>query len=187
MSERILRSPDISPVGSVVGALPEGVRAAIDDAYRRGYEEGGGALARDSAILADKLTAAEARLLEAARAATVRDVGVVLDLAVELAEWFSGQALLADPERARAGVAAIVETLDEPRAHTLFVHPDILETLAGLPGSELAGIQADPSLAPDELRLTTDTSTVERVWHQAVERLRPTLLREIARETDQAG
>jgi len=187
MSERILRSPTISPVGSIVDALPSGVRAAIDEAYQRGFEDGGGNLARDSAVLAGKLAQAEAKLLDAARAATARDVSVVMDLAVELAEWFTGQVLVADPEMARASIADVVSTLEEPRAHTLFVHPEIVETLADLPESGLAGIKADPSLAPGELRLTTDGATVERVWRQAIERLRPTLLREIARETDQAS
>lgn len=187
MSERILRSPAISPVGSIVDALPAGVRAAIDEAYQRGFEDGGGDLARDSKVLAGKLTQAEAKLLDAVRVATARDVQIVMDLAIELAEWFTGQVLVADPEMARASVDDIMSTLEEPRAHTLFVHPDIVELLADLPASGLAGIKADASLAPGELRLTTDGTTVERVWRQAIERLRPTLLREIARETDQAS
>ena len=188
MSERILRSPAISPVGSVADALPATIRAAIDEAYERGLADGWrraqGELAQHSAVLARKIADADDRLVDAVRAATARDATMLADLAFELAEWFVGVAVTRDADAVREGLVELLAQLEEPRAHTLHLHPDVVallaESAAGSPPLGVAAIEPDPSLAPGELRLTTDGATVERVWRHAVERVRDALVAEIA-------
>jgi flagellar biosynthesis/type III secretory pathway protein FliH len=187
MSDRILRAPAISPVGSVADALPASIRAAIDEAYQRGLAEGWeraqGELAQHSAVLARKITDADDRLVETVRAATRRDAVMLADLAIELAEWFVGVAVTHDADAVRAGIAALVGGIDEARAHTLHLHPDVVallaETADGAPPLGVAAIEPDPSLAPGELRLTTNGATVERVWRHAVDRVREALVADI--------
>lgn len=191
MSDRILRAPVISPVGSVADALPASIRAAIDEAYQRGLTEGWerarGDLAQQSAVLARKITDADDRLVDTVRAATRRDATLLADLAFELAEWFVGVAVTRDADAARAGITALLSEIDEARAHTLHLHPDVVtllaETADGAPPLGVAAIEPDPTLAPGELRLTTDGATVERVWRHAVERVREALVADIAAET----
>ena len=190
MSDRILRAPAISPVGSVADALPSSIRAVIDEAYERGLAEGWerarGELAQHSAVLARKIADADDRLVDTVRAATRRDATMLADLAFEIAEWFVGVAVTRDAATVRAGIAALLGEIDEPRAHTLHLHPEIVallaETTDGAPSSGVAAIEADPSLAPGELRLTTNGATVERVWRHAVERVREALVADIAAE-----
>jgi flagellar biosynthesis/type III secretory pathway protein FliH len=192
MSDRILRGPAISPVGSVADALPASIRAAIDEAYQRGLSEGWerarGELAQHSAVLARKITDADDRLVDAVRSATLRDATMLADLAFELAEWFVGVAVTRNADAVRAGIAELLSGLDDARAHTLHLHPDVIallvETAGEAPPLGVAAIEPDPSLAPGELRLTADGATVERVWRHAVERVREALVADIAAETD---
>jgi flagellar biosynthesis/type III secretory pathway protein FliH len=120
------------------------------------------------------------------RAATRRDATMLADLAFELAEWFVGVAVTRDAATVRAGIAELLGEIDEPRAHTLHLHPEVVallaETADGAPPLGVAAIEPDPSLAPGELRLTTNGATVERVWRQAVERVREALVADIAAE-----
>jgi flagellar biosynthesis/type III secretory pathway protein FliH len=191
MSDRILRGPAISPVGSVAGALPASVRAAIDEAYQQGLAEGWeraqGELAQHSAVLARKIDDADDRLVDTVRSATRRDATLLADLALELAEWFVGVAVARDVSVVRAGIAELLEDIDEARSHTLHLHPDVVtllaETADGAPSLGVAAIEPDSSLAPGELRLTTNGATVERVWRHAVERVREALVADIAAET----
>lgn len=195
MSDRILRSPAISPVGSVADALPASIRAAIDEAYQRGLTEGWerarGELARQSSVLARKITDADDRLVDTVRAATRRDATMLAELAFELAEWFVGVAVTRDADAVRAGIAGLLDQVDEARAHTLHLHPDVValltETAEGATPLGVAAIEPDPTLAPGELRLTTDGATVERVWRHAVERIREALIADIAAETGPAS
>ncbi|MFN3215441.1 MAG: hypothetical protein ACE367_02985 [Acidimicrobiales bacterium] len=191
MSDRILRAPAISPVGSVADALPASIRAAIDEAYQRGLTEGWeraqGELAQHSAVLARKITDADDRLVDTVRAATLRDATLLADLAFELAEWFVGIAVTRDAHAVRAGIAELLSGIDDARAHTLHLHPDVVtllfETADEAPPLGVAAIEPDPSLAPGELRLTTNGATVERVWRHAMERVREALIADIATET----
>lgn len=190
MTDRILRAPAISPVGSVADALPAPIRAAIDDAYQRGLAEGWeraqGELAQHSAVLTRKITDADDRLVETVRAATRRDATMLADLAFELAEWFVGVAVTRDADAVRAGIVELLGQIEDARAHTLHLHPDVVGLLAdsadGAPPLGVAAIEPDPSLAPGELRLTTNGATVERVWRHAVERVREALVSDIAAE-----
>lgn len=191
MSDRILRSPAISPVGSIADALPASIRTAIDEAYQRGladgWERAQGELAQHSAVLAQKISDADERLVDAVAATTVRDATLMADLAIELAEWFIGEAVVRDAAAVRAGISELVGQLDEPRAHTLHLHPDIVRLLHEADDTTplgVAAIEPDPALGPGELRLTTNGATVERVWERAVERVREALVAELAATTE---
>ncbi len=130
-----------------------------------------------------KISDADERLIDAVAAATVRDATVLADLAIELAEWFVGEAVVRDTAAVQRGIAELVDQLDEPRAHTLHLHPDVVRLLHDADGTTPLGVGAiepDPSLGPGELRLTTNGATVERIWSQAVERVREALAAELA-------
>jgi flagellar biosynthesis/type III secretory pathway protein FliH len=155
------------------------LRAALEEAFRRGYHEGehagAGHAAAAARLLSERLTACQADLAEQVHRLLDLDTRLVVDLAVELAEWFVERSLAMDTDALVASVLGALKEADGADAVQLTVGPEHLEFLRVQLGTVVDALRADPAFGPGDFELVTSGPTIDRRFAVAVARFREEL------------
>lgn len=150
------------------------LRAALDEALRRGFEQGeiagAGRAAEAARILVSALDQSQQILAGQVRELLALDARLVVDLAVGLAEWFLGMAIAADPEAVTSGIVAALVELDTAAPLVLTVGSEHLAFIAERLDGVVPTVRADPTFGPADFELTSTGPTIERRWMSTVER-----------------
>jgi flagellar biosynthesis/type III secretory pathway protein FliH len=150
------------------------LRSALDEALRRGFEQGvaaGAGRATDAArILVKALDQAQDAVAVRTRELLALDARLVVDLAVGLAEWFVGSTLAADPEALTHAIVTAIAELDTAEPLVLTVAESHVEFVKEHLGHTVGTIRADPTMGAGDFELTSSGPTIERRFTLAVER-----------------
>lgn len=91
--------------------------------------------------------------------------GLVVELALSLAERIVGESLAADPERIGRRVASVLEASEPNEPAVVTLSPQDHAAVAGLPGMTPAGgaltLVADPSLAAGDVSVSQGATTID--------------------------
>lgn len=135
-------------------------RADVEAAYQAGLQDGraSGTGAIPSMVAA--LDQAAAQVASATRARHADDVGALLDVAAELAQWLVGRELSEDPTAVVSLLDQLVADFPSTDALTVRVAPELVPVVEAEWATRAgAVVVADPALAAGEVELATPVTT----------------------------
>jgi flagellar biosynthesis/type III secretory pathway protein FliH len=156
----------------------------VDDAFRRGYEEGFrlAEAERAHAVVALQAAASAARqdvadLHVRTRATTVT---LAVDLAAQLARWLVNTAIAADPDVLRLRVEHALDAIADERAPRVVVATSMVEQVRAWLGSD-AIVEGDAALDVGELRIDAGHASLDATYDGALGRARDALIEALDR------
>jgi len=135
-------------------------RADVEAAYQAGLQDGraSGTGAIPSMVAA--LDQAAAQVASATRARHADDVGALLDVATELAQWLVGRELAQDPTAVVSLLDQLIADFPSADAFVVRVTPELVPVVeAEWAARAGATVVADPTLAAGEVELATPVTT----------------------------
>ena len=168
-----------SPAVLVPRAAPLPTSEDVEDAFRRGREEGrrDAESERAHAVLGLQTAASSARQDLADQHASIRAIAITLavDLASELARWIVNQAITSDPQVLRARLEQALEAIADEREPRIVVSPSMVDLVSSWLGSDTI-VEGDASLDVGELRIEAGHANLDATYAAALERARVALI-----------
>lgn len=177
MNAKVLKSPALAAPEAEAAA--KAAEVAADAAFERGRLAGAAEATAELetaiARLADTVAASAAAVTAEAVAALQLDGEAIARLAVDVASWFVGTAVEADPDVLAGALRGAVATLVEEQNLVLSVAPAVASHIETDPAFESVAVRADAGLGPADFRLIGNGAVIERSWAEAVADIIPDL------------
>jgi flagellar assembly protein FliH len=178
MSAKVLKSPAVVAPEvelAAAAAMEEAAAAAFEQGRAAGAAEATAALEAEVALLADTLAATAAAVTADAVATLRLDSDAIVGLAMDVAAWFVGSAVEADPDVLVGALRDAVATLVEEQNLILSVAPSVGAHIEADPAFESVTVRADAALGPADFRLIGNGAVIERSWSEAIADITPDL------------
>ncbi len=177
MTARVLKAPEVA---RTAGVPPEGVRAALAEAFSQGRElgrqEATAALEREVEALRREL-ARRADAIRAELAAGARlDAELLTSLATDLSAWFLDATVAVDASAVVESMRGALVALANETGLVLHAHPRVADQLGDPAHLGLDAVRPDSTLGPADFRLASDTAIIERCWRDAIAGIEPEVI-----------